>query len=251
MITIMDAADLREFYSSRLGTVTRRLLSLRLRRHWPSVNGCAVLGLGFALPYLDLFRAESERVFGFMPARRGVMHWPQDGPSATALVGDTELPLLDGSLDRVLCIHSLELADDPASLLREVWRVLTPQGRALIVTPNRRGMWARFDSTPFGYGQPYSRPQLQALLKDADFMPAAWSQALFIPPFSGSLILSSATAIERAGSWTSPAFSGVILVEAIKQVYAVSGGKRQRRLAYRLRPAPAPALQSQERPRPR
>lgn len=239
----MDVADLREFYAGRLGAVTRRLVGLRLRRHWPSLAGGTLLGLGYALPYLDGLAGEAGRAFGFMPARRGVLHWPAEGASATALVDETLLPLSDGSVDFVLAVHALELADDPQEFLREIWRVLAPQGRALIVVPNRRGMWARFDSTPFGYGQPYSRPQLASLLKEAQFSAFAWSSALYMPPSHRGLAISSAAAFERIGTWVSPVFSGVIMVEAVKQVYAMPGGRRAR-LQGRPRPALVPALQT-------
>ena len=62
------------------------------------------------------------------------------------------------------------------------------------------------------------------LLKEARFTAVAWSQALFMPPFEKSLVLRSAPAWERLGSWLSPAFSGVIIVEAVKQVYAIPPG---------------------------
>ena len=70
------------------------------------------------------------------------------------------MPLLESTVDFALVIHGLELTDNPDEMLEEVWRVMAPQGRLMLVVPNRRGMWARSDSTPFGYGQPFSRPQL-------------------------------------------------------------------------------------------
>jgi hypothetical protein len=128
-----------------------------------------------------------------------------------------------------------------------LWRVLAPQGRALFIVPNRRGMWARFDSTPFGHGRPYSRSQLVNLLRDAEFTPTGWANALFAPPLKHSFAIRTAPAFERMGLWLSPGFSGVILVEAVKQVYAVSRGKRVRRLVPvlkpQLMPSPQPALQ--------
>ena len=53
----------------------------------------------------------------------------------------------------------------------------------------------------------------------------------------------SATLCERMGSWVGPGFSGLIMVEAIKQVYAASGGKQKRQLVPSLRPniIPQPA----------
>jgi len=119
--------------------------------------------------------------------------------------------------------------------------VLAPQGRLLMVVPNRRGLWARFDSSPFGYGQPFSRPQLSALLRESQFSIVSWSPALFMPPFSRRLFLSSAGVLESIGYRIMPGASGVVIVEAVKQVYAISTGKRVRRLAPRLRPVLAPA----------
>src|SRR5436190_695947 len=238
---IMDVADLREFYGSRLGQVSRRLIAHRLRERFGNLQGATVLGLGFAAPYLDQPVDGAERSLVFMMAQRGVMHWPQGEPNAAALVEECELPLLESTVDFALVVHGLELTDQPTEMLRELWRVISPQGRLVMVVPTRRGLWARPDVTPFGYGQPFSRPQLQHILKETKFSPVGWSQALFMPPSEHSLVLKSATAWERFGLRTSSAFSGVIIVEAVKQVYAVSARKRARRMLPRLKPALASA----------
>jgi SAM-dependent methyltransferase len=193
------------------------------------MSGARVLGFGYAIPYLDAWRADAERVIAFMPARQGVVHWPASGLNATGLVDEADLPLPDNSVDLALVIHGLELAEQLPDLLRELWRVLAAQGRGLFVVPNRRGMWARFDSTPFGHGRPYSRSQLAELLRDAEFSPTGWAYALFAPPIGRSFLIRSAPAWERAGLWLSPGFAGLIVVEAVKQVYATSR-KRSRRL---------------------
>jgi SAM-dependent methyltransferase len=236
----MDVADLREFYTSRLGASARRMIAHRIRERYGSLDGATVMGLGFASPYLDLPQ-ENGRTLQFMMAQRGVMHWPAGNPNAAALIDEGDLPLLESTVDFALVVHGLELTDHPLDMLSELWRVLAPQGRLLIVVPNRRGMWARSDRTPFGYGQPYSRSQLQQILKASRFSPTYWSQALFMPPFERSLVLSSAPAWERFGLWTSAPFSGVIIAEAVKQVYAISSGKRARRMLPRLEPAVAHA----------
>jgi SAM-dependent methyltransferase len=233
----MDVVDLREFYASPLGQTSRRLIARRLRSRWNNLAGATILGLGYATPYLDVFRQEARAVLGFMPAEQGVVHWPAEGPSATALVDEVELPMLDGSVDFVLVVHGLELTDRRSEMLREIWRVLAPQGRALLIVPNRRGMWARFDSTPFGYGQPFSQLQLAQMLRDAEFSPLGWSQALFVPPLPHGFLVRSAPAWERLGTWPSRGFSGVILVEAMKQVYAIAPGRRVKRLVPSLKPA--------------
>jgi SAM-dependent methyltransferase len=146
----LDVVDLRNFYGEPLGRIVRMLLRRRLRQMWPQIAGDRLLGLGYATPYMRPFRDEAERVMGFMPARQGVVNWPAEGPSATALVDDTSLPLPTSSIDRVLLVHHLETAENPAETLRELWRVMAPGGRLIAVVPSRTGVWARVESTPFG-----------------------------------------------------------------------------------------------------
>ena len=140
-----------------------------------------LVGLGYTLPWLDRFGADAERVFAFMPATQGAVNWPADGPSATALVFDEELPLVDSSIDRMLLVHSLEHAENPRETLKEIWRVLAPAGRVVIVVPNRRGIWARFEHTPFGTGRPFSRGQLNELLREANFTPGRLGRRAVLP----------------------------------------------------------------------
>ena len=177
-----DVVDLREFYGSSLGLVAQRMIRRRTRLLWPDLRGQVVLGVGFATPYLTQFRDEAERVLAVMPARQGVMHWPASGPGQVALVEETELPLPDMSVDRVLLVHDLEVTENLRGLMREIWRVLDGGGRLLAVAPNRRGIWARVDRTPFGHGHPYSTSQLSRMLRDNQFVPEQVARALYIPP---------------------------------------------------------------------
>src|SRR6266545_1946561 len=97
-----DVVDLREFYSHRLGTVARRFIGRGIRALWGDTSGQRVLGIGYATPYLGLFREEGERCLAFMPATQGVVKWPTASPTLAALVDEAELPLGDSSVDRVL-----------------------------------------------------------------------------------------------------------------------------------------------------
>jgi hypothetical protein len=62
-----DAIDLRDFYDSMLGKVARRMIGRRIRALWPDVRGLNVLGLGYATPFLGVFRSEAQRVLAVMP----------------------------------------------------------------------------------------------------------------------------------------------------------------------------------------
>jgi len=238
----MDVVDLRNFYAQRLGVVARHFVSRGIRARWKDARALRVLGIGYATPYLGLFREEAERCLALMPAPQGVVRWPSTRPALAALVEEDELPLTDSAVDRVLLAHALEMSPDPAELLREVWRVLAPGGRLLAVVPNRRGLWARMDTTPFGQGRPYSRSQITQLLRETWFTPTGWGEALYVPPVSRGWFLRSAVAWERTGATLSAPFAGVHIVEATKQVYrAIPARRERRRLVPSLKPALAPA----------
>jgi SAM-dependent methyltransferase len=204
-----DVVDLRNFYAQRLGVAARRFIGRGVRARFTDTRGMRVLGIGYAIPYLGLFREEAERCLAFMPAAQGVLKWPSTRPTLAALVDELELPLPDAAVDRILLIHALEMAHDPGALLREVWRVLAAGGRVLAVVPNRRGLWARIDTTPFGHGRPYSRSQITQLLRDTWFTPVGFSEALYMPPVARGWFIRSAVAWERAGASIAPFQAGV------------------------------------------
>jgi SAM-dependent methyltransferase len=235
----IDVVDLRNFYAQRLGVVARRFVGRGIRARWPDTRELRVLGIGYATPYLGLFREEAERCLAFMPAAQGVVKWPSRRPALAALVDEYELPLADSEVDRLLLVHALEMAHDAAALLREAWRVLAAGGRLLAIVPNRRGLWARMDTTPFGHGRPYSRSQITHLLRETWFTPTGWGEALYVPPIARGWFLRSAVAWERAGATISAPFAGVHIVEASKQVYRALPARRERR---RLVPALEPVL---------
>ncbi len=239
---VMDVVDLRNFYAQRLGVVARRFVGRSIRARWKDTRAQRVLGIGYTTPYLGLFREEAERCVALMPALQGVVRWPSSRPGLAALVEEDELPLTDSAVDRVLLVHSLEMSADPTELLREVWRVLAPGGRLLAVVPNRRGLWARMDTTPFGYGRPYSRTQIIQLLRETWFTPTGWDEALYVPPIGRGWFLRSAVAWERTGATLSAPFAGVHIVEATKQVYrAIPARREKRRFVPALKPVLAPA----------
>ena len=215
-----DVVDLRDFYDSTLGQMACRVIRRRVREMWPDLKGLRVLGVGYATPYLRGFRAEAERVLAVMPASQGVLHWPPEGPSRVTLANEAELPFPDNSIDRVLLIHALESTEQLRATLREIWRILPGDGRVLAVVPNRRGIWARLDRTPFGHGHPFTQAQLSRLLRENMFTPLQSGAALFLPPSATRMAIAAAPAWEKLGANWFQTFAGVVLIEAAKEIYA-------------------------------
>ncbi len=237
-----DVVDLRHFYDGSLGQVVRRLIRRRMRELWPDVTGQRVLGLGYATPFLRPFRDEAERVMAVMPASQGVVFWPQEGPGLVALSDEAELPLPDMCVDRVLLVHGLEYTEHLKPMMREIWRVMAGGGRLIAVVPNRRGIWARTDRTPFGHGVPYSSSQLRHLLRANMFVPERETCALFMPPVQSRFLLTGAGAWETVGERWFRAFAGVHMIEASKQIYANAAREKRKARRGLLAPAAQPAF---------
>jgi SAM-dependent methyltransferase len=243
-----DVARLIEFYRSPLGNITRALLRKEITRFAGSVRGLRVLGLGFATPYLRFTLAEAERVLAFMPARQGASAWPREGPSHTVLCDPLEMPLTDSAVDVIIAVHALEHIADAEELMRELWRVSAPNARLIIVVPKRRGMWSAADNTPFGDGHPYSRGQLERLLRNHSFVPEQWKDALYLLPSQNALALKSTRLFERGGRIFGPTLAGALVVQARKELFpAIPRRKKAERYVRLPAMSPQTAMELPER----
>ena len=251
-----DILDLHRFYESRLGKTAAAFTSARITEAWGETKHLRVAGFGFTSPYLNALPS-AERRLNLAPASQGVIRWPQadavnPAPNSAALISEAAWPLADASVDRLIVAHGLEEASDPRRLMREIWRVLAPDGKVIIVASHRRGLWSMLDTSPFAAGRPFSRRQLKALLEEATFTVLRSSGALFFPPINSPFLLRAARSWERAGARVWSGFSGVLLIEASKELGApigkvVSDGVRvQRRAGVRPRPASTSATRNPE-----
>lgn len=232
----LEAIRLQQWYNSPQGQTVARVVSGVLAP-WLCVDHCIsrTLGLGFVQPYMNQvtrlsgdFCPPQSRPFGASPAEMGVIPWPPGEDNRIAQVRPDALPFSDKQFDQIIMAHFLEGCESPQAALRETWRVLTPGGRLLIMVPNRGGLWARRDSTPFGWGHPFSPRQLTELLTSALFIPQQSRFALFMPPIAGKYFFRAASTWEKVGNrWFAP-LGGVILCEAEKVVYATTSLSKQK-----------------------
>jgi SAM-dependent methyltransferase len=214
-----DVLDLREFYAGALGAAAREMVSRKVAEAWGGLAGLDLLAFGYATPFVEPICAGARRAIAAMPAQQGVEAWPLGARNDAVLVDEAALPFPNALFDRVLAVHALEESDSPLAVLTEIGRVLAPSGRLILVATARHGPWANAESSPFGHGRPFSRRQLEALVREADLEPAGWTRALYAPPLAWAARW--AEGFEQAGARLWPPFAGLILMEAQKQTLAV------------------------------
>lgn len=226
----LDVVELRAFYDrTGLGRIARKEMGRNAVELWENVSGKTVVGFGYASPLMRPFLEKSERLINLMPAQQGVAPWPRSGPNTSVLTEETQWPIEAGSVDRLLVMHGLETCERPHDLLDEIWRVLALDGRVVFVVPNRGGLWARRETTPFGYGRPYSLGQLETMLLRHRFEVEGHRNVLHNPPSHRPFWM------RTHGFWNglgrrlgARLAAGVLMVEASKQVYVMPrGGLRE------------------------
>lgn len=220
-----DIVDLINFYTTPLGQSTAATIRLMIAQLWPEFNAEAFVGIGYPLPFIPS-QANNSRTLIFMPAQQGIIHWPEESKNLCCLINEDSLPLPNESVDRIMVIHSLEHSEHVRPYLRELWRVLASNGRLLVIAPNRRGLWAQSDETPFGHGNPYTMTQLSRILKENQFTPLKSTRGLYSIPSHSRLARNISKVLEKIGPSILSKFSGLVCIEATKQVYCSYQEKR-------------------------
>lgn len=214
--------DFRDFYERTEGRLIRRVLSRRLREAVGDAGGKRILAIGFGTPFLRPFVKSAVTTVAVMSGRTGAVIWPRRAPCRVVIADETEMPFPDRSFDRVILVHGLEWSPNPQALMRDVWRVLADDGRLVAIAPNRRSVWSALDRTPFGHGRPYSRGQLNALLRETLFTPVWSGAALAVPPGATKGSVTFARIFERAAARWFPGIAALIMATAVKQIYGVT-----------------------------
>lgn len=220
------ASSLEAFYDTRLGQTAAARICQRLIDLWGPCKGLSVLGAGFPQPVLPLWSETARCAIGVVTEETTVTTGPFKGPRGGKIAPalDHRLPFGDGVFDRIVLLHALEDAENPRATLREAWRVLAPEGRIVVATANRKSLWSLAESKAFGHGRPWTRKQLAALLNDSLFQVTASTTAVHMPPLNWPMITAASESWERVGELVTPGLGGVVLVEAVKHIYAHSRG---------------------------
>jgi SAM-dependent methyltransferase len=159
-----------------------------------------------------------------------------------------ELPFDTACLDLVLIPHVLEFSEQPHQILREVERVLMPEGSLVISGFNPRSLWGmrrvmgRKKCYPWN-GHFISLPRIKDWLALLGFEVVGGRFAAYAPPFRKTKWLERYAFMEAAGDRWWAVSGGVYFLHAIKRVPGMRLIKPQwnERLVNKLMPA-APKL---------
>lgn len=137
-----------------------------------------------------------------------------------------ELPFDSGSLDLVLMPHVLEFNKNPHQILREVERVLMPEGNLLLCGFNPRSLWGvrRTLGSKAGYpwnGNFISLPRMKDWLALLGFEVVAGRFACYTPPFTNPGWVKRFRFLEPAGDRWWAVCGGVYFLHAVKRVQGV------------------------------
>jgi SAM-dependent methyltransferase len=151
------------------------------------------------------------------------------------------VPIAGDSIDAVVLPHTLDFAADPRHVLREVERMLIPEGRVVVVGFNPYSLWGLRRFLP-GAGRqlPWrghfiSGRRLQDWLSLLGFDIEKNFSLLFRPPWKKAFLRQRFPRMDRLSQRYLSRFSGVYVMVAVKRVSTLTPvGMR-----WKLRPAPA------------
>jgi SAM-dependent methyltransferase len=97
-----------------------------------------ILDTAFGYHLLQTGCSRGHALFADSPINHRIYAAERPGDQINLLARAGELPLESDSIDMVIAHHALDFADDPRQVLREIQRVLTPQGQLLLIGFNPR-----------------------------------------------------------------------------------------------------------------
>lgn len=240
--------QLSEFLRSPAGSYVLDWEQEQLNAAVADIFGYHALQLG--LPELDTLQ-ENRMPLRFCAATRSYAQPVEQGGHARVAIISRyeELPFATHSIDLVVMPHILEFAADPHQVLREVERVLVPEGRVIITGFNPASLWGmrqsvtRIGASPFlpREGRFLSLPRIKDWLKLLSFDVERGRFGCYLPPLRQAKWLARWRFMEHAGDRWWPVLGAVYLMTAVKRVRGMrligTVWKRKEEASRRLAPA--------------
>jgi len=221
--TCVNSSDcqqqLRDWFQTALGEQLLAQEQACLERLFSDLFGHYLVQLGFSDSGFDLSGVSRFRSHVVLDSE--LMSQVAGSP----MLGSAEqLPLATDSVDVVLMPHTLDFSNDPHQVLREVERVLIPEGRLIILGFNPWSLWGlwrlfhcRSNAVPW-CGHFLAQRRTHDWLSLLGFDVEKMCRLMFLPPLKGQGIMGQMAGMDRLGRRYWPLLSGVYVVQAVKRV---------------------------------
>lgn len=213
-------AQLCAWFEQSPGRSLLDLESQALRAVWPTLFSRVAVQLGSVGP-VDLLGDCNAQVRAVLDLP-GVFH-TCEGQAGRVHALPEALPFEARSIDLMLLTHTLDFADDPHQVLREVSRVLTPEGHILILGFNPFSLWGlwrllhRRSNAPW-CGHFLGLPRIKDWLKLLDFELVRGNMLYYRPPLTSETNMQRLLFLDKAGDRWWPLAGAVYLLVAKKRV---------------------------------
>lgn len=211
---------LSSWFDSPLGRSLQAIEANQLRSTLPHLYGTIVLQLG-SLGKIDIMESS--------PASTRIVLDLLHHDHATTVQGFPEaLPFDTRSVDVVLLPHTLDFADDPHQVLREVDRVLVPEGHVVILGFNPISLWGirrllsgRRDRVPW-CGHFLGLPRIKDWLALLEYELTSGQMLYYRPPLQNENVMDRLYFLDKVGDRWWPMMAAAYLVVAKKRVFGVT-----------------------------
>jgi len=218
---ILARERLASWFDTPLGRSVQAFESHRLREILPSLYGTVALQLG-RVGQLDMLDASAA------PTR--VLLDLISGPNGVSVVHGRpeEIPLDTNSADVVILPHTLDFSDDPHQVLREVNRVLRPEGHVVVLGFNPVSLWglrrlvARRPRPMPWCGKFFRLARIKDWLSLLEFEVTHGQMLYYRPPLKRESAMDRLHFLDKMGDRWWPMMAAVYLVVAKKRVIGVT-----------------------------
>lgn len=211
-------ASWRSWLEGELGSQVRDLEAALFESYCRQMFGYRLLRIGCL--------GEDQRYLDACPIRTKLVLSRESVSGGSALGLPEQLPIAGDSIDAVVLPHALDFTTDPRQVLREVERVLVPEGRLLISGFNPLSLWGvrrMFGGREVPWQAhfiPY--PRMHDWLSLLGFQVENTETLFFRPPLHNAGVMRRLTSMDRLGERFWPWLAGVYVVLAIKRVSRVT-----------------------------
>lgn len=218
LVTTLRQMDL--WYRTALGAELLRLEMNALDQYLSEYRGQCLLQMGGASEALLWESSSIPHCVRYSPEQAPAFY----GPSVCGTL--EELPFQPGSFDVVLMPHILEFMPDPEQLLAQVYQMLAPEGRVIILAFNTWSLWGiarwfKHSKTLPWRGRFYSELQLEKWLLQQKFTIEENCSVFFRPPMLTKASLQRGIILEAIGSVLWSNYGAVNLLVAKKPVVSL------------------------------